>query len=103
MPDWEEAERKLMRLPSLNQTAQKLKGLLLGYATDIEMDGHGRVLIPREHREFAGIERLSVLLGQGNKFELWDEGRRAEQENRWADEVEADGSDLPEILENLSY
>ena len=103
LPDWEEAERKLMRLPSLNQTAQKLKGLLLGYATDVEMDSHGRVLIPREHREFAGIERLSVLLGQGNKFELWDESRRIEQENRWTDESELDGSDLPEILESLSY
>ena len=92
-----------MRLPSLNQTAQKLKGLLLGYATDVEMDSHGRVLIPREHREFAGIERLSVLLGQGNKFELWDESRRVEQENRWTEESELDGSDLPEILESLSY
>ncbi len=103
LPDWEEAERKLMRLPSLNQTAQKLKGLLLGYATDVEMDSHGRVLIPREHREIAGIERLSVLLGQGNKFELWDESRRIEQENRWTEESELDGSDLPEILESLSY
>ena len=74
LPDWEETERKLMRLPSLNQTAQKLKGLLLGYATDVDMDGHGRVLIPREHREFGGIERLSILFGQWNKFELWDEG-----------------------------
>lgn len=103
MPDWEESERKLMRLPSLNHTAQKLKGLLLGYATDVEMDGHGRILIPREHREFGGLERLCVLLGQGNKFELWDEARRAEQENRWADEGEEDGTDLPEVLESFSY
>jgi MraZ protein len=103
LPDWEETERKLMRLPSLHQTTQKLKGLLLGYATDVEMDGHGRILIPREHREFAGIERLSVLLGQGNKFELWDEGRRTEQENRWIEEGEKEGSDLPEVLESLSY
>ena len=44
LPDWEETERKLIRLPSLNETAQKLKGLLMGYATELEMDGHGRVL-----------------------------------------------------------
>ena len=46
LPDWEETERKLMRLPSLNSTAQKLKGLLMGYATELELDGHGRVLDP---------------------------------------------------------
>jgi MraZ protein len=103
LPDWEETERKLIRLPSLNSTAQILKGLLLGYATDVEMDGHGRVLIPREHREFASIERLSILFGQGNKFELWDEGRWNEQLNRWLAEGVKDGSDLPEVLESLSY
>ena len=37
LPDWEETERKLMRLPSLNSTAQKLRGLLMGYATELEL------------------------------------------------------------------
>ena len=103
LPDWEETERKLMRLPSLNPTAQKLRGLLMGYATDLELDGHGRVLIPKEHREFAGLERQAMMFGQGNKFEMWDESRWTEQLNRWLDEGAADGSDLPDELERLSY
>jgi MraZ protein len=103
LPDWEETERKLMRLPSLNPTAQKLKGLLMGYASDLEMDGHGRVLIPREHREFAGLDRQSILFGQGNKFELWDEGRWTDQLNQWLGEGAGDGSDLTAELETLSY
>ena len=103
LPDWEETERKLMRLPSLNPTAQKLKGLLMGYATDLELDGHGRVLIPREHRDFAGLDRQSMLFGQGNKFELWDEGRWNEQLKQWIGEGAQTGSDLTAELETLSY
>ena len=103
LPDWEETERKLMRLPSLDLTAQKLRGLLMGYATDVELDGHGRVLIPKEHRAFAGLEKQAMMFGQGNKFELWDEGRWNDQLNRWLDEGSADGSDLQGELESLSY
>jgi MraZ protein len=103
LPDWEETERKLMRLPSLNPTAQKLKGLLMGYATDLELDSHGRVLIPREHRDFAGLERQSILFGQGNKFELWDEARWNEQLKQWIEEGAETGSDLTAELETLSY
>jgi len=103
LPDWEETERKLMRLPSLNATAQKLRGLLMGYATDLEIDGHGRILIPREHRAFAGLDRQAMLFGQGNKFELWDEARWNEKLNQWLAEDEEFPSDLPAELETLSY
>jgi MraZ protein len=37
------------------------------------MDGNGRVLLPAKLREFAGLEKSTVMIGQGNKFELWDE------------------------------
>jgi len=43
------------------------------------------------------------MFGQGNKFELWDEGRWNDQLNRWLDEGSADGSDLQGELESLSY
>jgi len=71
-PDWEEIERKLMRLPSLNKQARRLQRLMVGYATEIEMDGNGRILLSKELREFASIDRQSILIGQGKKFELWD-------------------------------
>ena len=43
------------------------------------------------------------MFGQGNKFEMWDESRWTEQLNRWLGEGAADGSDLPDELERLSY
>ena len=102
LPEWEEVERKLVGLPSLDKQASRLKHLLLGHATDLEMDNQGRVLLPRELREFAGLERQAMLIGQGNKFELWDEQRWAERREMWL-AAEDDGEKLHEKLENLSY
>ena len=48
LPDWEELERKLVRLPSMNKTARNIVRIMVGYATEVDMDGSGRILEPRE-------------------------------------------------------
>jgi MraZ protein len=101
VPDWEEIERKLVRLPSLNPQARRLQRLMVGYATELDLDGHGRILLPRELREFAGLDRQAILIGQGNKFELWDEDRWNQKRDQWL-QAEDDGVDLPAELESLS-
>src|SRR5579885_3477911 len=73
LPEWEALEERLVRLPSLNKQARELQRLLLGHATEVELDGHSRVLLPPELRSFAGLERDVVLLGLGRKFELWQQ------------------------------
>lgn len=100
-PDWEEIERKLVRLPSLNPQARRLQRLMVGYATELDLDGHGRILLPRELREFAGLDRQAILIGQGNKFELWDEERWNAKRDQWL-QADEDGVDLPAELESLS-
>ena len=73
---------------------------MIGYATEVDIDGHGRILLPRELREFASLDRYAILIGQGNKFELWDEQMWNEKRDLWLrDEEEAD---LPDQLESLS-
>ena len=83
LPDWEVLEQKLVCLPSLNETARKILRIMVGYATDVDMDGSGRLLISRELREFAGLEKQGMLIGQGNKFELWDEAVWNEKRDAW--------------------
>lgn len=100
LPDWEEIERKLMRLPSLDKKARRLQRLMVGHATEVDIDGHGRILLSRELREFAGLERQALLLGQGNRFELWDEGRWNETRDGWLND--GDDSDLSAQLETLT-
>ena len=101
LPEWELIERKLMSLPSLNATARRLQRLMVGHATDLPLDGHGRVLLPPELREFAKLGRHGMLIGQGNRFELWDETRWSERRDAWLASEEA-GTDLPSELESLS-
>ena len=100
LADWEEIERKLVRLPSLNKQARRLQRLMVGYASELELDGHGRILLPRELRDFAALERQAILIGQGNKFELWDEERWNEKRDSWLSDDDDMG--LPAELESLS-
>ena len=101
LPEWEPVERKLMELPSMHARARKLQRLMVGYATDVELDGQGRVLVPPELREFAALEQRAMLVGQGSYFELWDETRWNGRREMWlaADE---NTTDLPSELDSLS-
>lgn len=101
LPEWEQIERKLMSLPSLNATARRLQRLMVGHATDLPLDGHGRVLLPPELREFAKLGRHGMLIGQGNRFELWDEVRWNERRDAWLAHADTP-TDLPSELESLS-
>ena len=101
LPDWEEIERKLMRLPTLNEHARRLQRLMVGHATDVELDGHGRLLLPPKLREFAHLERNAILIGQGNRFELWDEQRWDVRRDQWLNGEEPSVS-LPAELGSLS-
>lgn len=101
LPDWEELERKLVRLPSMNKTARNIVRIMVGYATEVEMDGSGRILVSRELREFAGLEKAAMLIGQGNKFELWDEETWNGKRDAWLNEE--DDGELPPDLESISF
>ena len=59
-PDWEEIERKLIRLPTMNKQARRLQRLMVGYATEMELDGNGRILISKELRECANHDRQAI-------------------------------------------
>ena len=74
---------------------------MVGHATDLELDGHGRLLLPPKLREFAHLDRNAVLIGQGNRFELWDEPRWDERRELWLAGEESAVS-LPAELSSLS-
>ena len=101
LPDWEEVERKVMSLPSLNPDNRQLQRLLVGHATELELDGHGRVLLPPKLREFGQLTRNAMLIGQGRRFELWDEARWNERRDQWLANGEST-IDLSAALETLS-
>ncbi len=73
LPEWELIEAKLRELPSLREENRRLQRLLIGNAVDLELDGSGRFLVPPRLREYAGLDKRAMLVGQLNKFQLWDE------------------------------
>jgi MraZ protein len=101
MTEWEDIERKLVRLPSLNKQAVRLKRLLLGHASECELDSHGRILLPPTLRELVHLDKHVVLLGQGNKFEVWDEQAWNERRDKWLADTGTDQG-LSDGLESLS-
>ena len=72
LPDWEPIEQKLMALSSFNAQIRELQRRLVGYAEDVMVDTTGRILVPPALRQFAQLGKPVVLVGQGNKFELWN-------------------------------
>ena len=73
LPEWERIEADVQALPALNPTVKRFQRLVLGYASDLQLDGSGRILIPPALRDYARLEKRAVLVGQGNKLELWSE------------------------------
>ncbi len=102
LPEWEIIESKLIELPSLNKQARLLQRLLIGHATELEMDAQGRILLPAMLRDFAGLKKKAVLIGQGKKLEIWDEDTWSENQEGWLAAVQNDDGDMPASLEELS-
>jgi MraZ protein len=101
LPEWEEIELKLRALPTLNPVVRRLQRLMIGHAADLELDSSGRILVPPGLREYAGLQRDAMLVGQGNKFELWDEALWNESREQWLKAEDA-AEDLPPELGSLS-
>ena len=100
LPSWLKIEQQIMKLPTLNTTSRKLQRLLVGHATDIDMDKLGRVLIPSELREFSMINKEAMLIGQGNRFEIWDYSRWTKLREKW---LKSDKFSLPKEFEGLTF
>ena len=101
LPEWERIEGDIQNLPALKPAVKRFQRLMLGYATDLELDGNGRMLLPQSLREYAQLDKKLVLVGQGNKLELWSEALwLAEREQALQDS--GPEADLPEELMSLT-
>ena len=72
-PVWEGVRDQVNKLPRTKKNSRLLQLKLVGAATFVEPDGNGRISIPASQRNAIGIEKKAVLVGMGDKFELWSE------------------------------
>lgn len=83
LDQWEIIEQKLSKLSNFNPAERSLQRVMLGYATECELDSAGRILISAPLRQHAKLEKSIMLVGQLNKFEIWSE-------SEWQAQIEKD-------------
>ena len=100
LPEWKNLEQTISKLPTLNKMAVQLRRFLIGNASECEMDSQGRLLLPEKLRDFAGMDKHLVLVGQLNKFEIWNEAAWKAKEQEFLDGSNNEGL---EELGSLSF
>ncbi len=99
-PEWEQIEHRLINTPNLDRRTRDMQRMLVGYATEVEMDGNGRILLAPRLRDFAELDKTVALVGVGRKFEIWNDETWMNIGSSWKGRAE-DG-DKPSPLESLT-
>ncbi|HAU5493600.1 TPA: division/cell wall cluster transcriptional repressor MraZ [Cronobacter sakazakii] len=102
LPEWVIIEQKLSRLSSMNPAERRVQRLLLGHASECQMDSASRLLLAPVLRQHAGLTKQVMLVGQFNKFELWDEATWHQQVREDIDAEQSSSEVLSERLQDLS-
>ena len=102
LPEWDLIEEKLAELSDFDRQSRRTKQMMRGYATDCQLDTHGRILVPAELRDYAQLDKQVIILGQGNKFEIWNRGSWEEQRDQWLNMVGDEEGTPADALQSLS-
>ncbi|HEY8120912.1 MAG TPA: division/cell wall cluster transcriptional repressor MraZ [Myxococcota bacterium] len=72
---WDEIETQLAAMSQVEPDVQSMKRLLLSGAQECPFDSQGRLLVPADLREYAGLDRDVLIAGVGARIEIWDKTR----------------------------
>lgn len=100
-PEWQVIEQKISALSGFNKNNRRIQRLILGHAAELEMDSNGRILLPPPLRTFAGLDKKVALVGQGRKFEIWDEATWEESRIGWMEEGMPDDIEFDDSLNEI--
>ena len=102
LSEWEAVQAKLEGLSNINSQARLLQRLLIGHAADLELDAAGRLLLPAMLRDYARLDKKLVLVGQGNKIEIWSADHWQQQLEYWREEGASAMSQNSQLFDGLS-
>ena len=91
--DWNAFEQKLTSLPLINKEARQFARFFLAGPATVEVDKQGRILLPANLREYAGIDKEVVSVGVFSRVEIWSKERYLENN---------DFDDMDEIAEHMA-
>jgi len=92
--EWSVLEEKLKKLPLAKPEARAFVRFFFSGAAELEFDKQGRVLLPNNLREYAGLGKDITVVGVSNRIEIWDR-------QVWLDYNDEVGPTVTQIAENL--
>ncbi|HEY7650500.1 MAG TPA: division/cell wall cluster transcriptional repressor MraZ [Methylomirabilota bacterium] len=96
LEEWQRLENRINEQSQFDPEVRKLGRLYISRAKDVDLDGAGRILLPPDSRQQAGLGKDVTLVGPGRRFfEIWDRPRFDEYER-------TNGDGLPSLFERLS-
>ncbi len=99
--EWNIIEEKIENLPSFNPQVRRIQRLIIGHATELNLDANGRVVLPALLRDYARLEKQAMLVGQGRKFEIWSGSLWEQKCREWINSVN-NHDELPAELKSMS-
>lgn len=94
---WQELSAKVSSLSLGSPEARTLRRILFSNAAEVEVDRQGRILIPQNLREYAGLAEQVVITGMDNYFEIWSSDRW----NTVLEQLTSEGANVAEQLAAL--
>jgi len=92
--EWERKAEYLQNLPTARRETRALIRVILGSASEIELDKLGRILIPEYLTDYAELKKEVIVVGLGNRIELWNSERWEEYRSKAED-------NLPALIEKI--
>ncbi len=94
--DWDRlVESQLATLDPLSQEGRRIHRFFFSGATEADLDKQGRVSVPRELIEHAGLGREVVVAGVHDRLEIWDRAA-------WRKELAAVEGSAEDVAERLA-
>lgn len=95
---WEELAGKISSLPMTDPNARQFRRMVFAEAANLALDSQGRIVVPPELREYAGIDREAVIIGVHTSFEIWSPSGWESMQVLVNDESDAIVSQLANVL-----
>ena len=93
--EWLNFEEKLKTLPLTNKNARDFVRFFLSGAVEAELDKQGRFLIPGNLRDYASLDKETVITGVGTRIEIWDK-------EKWQNYNSEENITAEQIAENMA-
>jgi MraZ protein len=92
---WEEVVARVSAMSEFDQDVEDYQRFYTSRAFDVTVDPQGRIQIPPDYRERAGLVKAVLIMGLTRRFEVWDT-------ERWAAHERARGAPIAQIRQRLA-